>query len=80
MLEFGSVVAQFCPSCERPASLDFCMQCERVSENTGKHNYLQSAADLFEIPCLGNHLFNSSHHATIIAVKLVAIKLHITLL
>lgn len=78
MSKFGLVVAQFCPRCT--ASLDFCMQCEHVSGNFGKANYLQSAAGFFEIPCLGNHLFNSSHHAMIIAVKLVAIKLHITLL
>lgn len=80
MSEFGSAVAQFCPSCVCTASLDFCTQCERVSENIGKPKYLQSAADFFEIPCLGNRLFNSSHRATIIAVTLVAIKLHITLL
>jgi len=80
MAESGPVVAQFWPSCICTVSFDFCMQCQRVSENIGKPHCLQSAADFFEIPCLGSHLFNSSHRATIITVKLVAIKSHITLL
>lgn len=39
-----------------------------------------TAVEFFLIPCLGNLLFNSSHHAAITAVKLVAVKLHKTLL
>lgn len=39
MSEFGSIMAQIRPSCICTASLDFCMQCGRVSETIRKPIY-----------------------------------------